>query len=107
MENNSHFPKSSVKVEIIDDTKLNQLQNGGCTKNDERLIRGKADTLPPLYMLASGHQLSHPLTMFDSVSPKYGFILNLFHLDSPCPPAVLVKKMEVNVKAGFYCFFFF
>lgn len=59
-----------VKGEIFHVIKLNLLQNDACLKNDKRLA-DKADTLPPLYVSATGHQFSHPLTMFDSISPTY------------------------------------
>lgn len=74
MENNG---KQLVKREMLNVMTLNLLQNGGCPKNDERLVRERADTLPALYVFASRHQLSHPLTMFDRISPIYG---------SVCPP---------------------
>lgn len=72
--NSSYFPKSSFSGEIFSVTKLNLLQNGGCSNNVEHVAGRKADifssfcTLPAFDVLDSGHQLSHPLTMFHSLS---------------------------------------
>lgn len=76
--------------------KLNLLQIGACPKNEKRLA-DEADALPPLYVFATGHQFSHPLTMFDSISPIYALSV---WAPRPHTPAVSVKKMEVNVKVG-------
>lgn len=76
--------------------KLNLLQIGTCPKNDKRLAE-EADTVPPLYVFATGHQFSQPLTMFDSISPIYALSV---WAPRPHTTAVSVKKMEVNLKVG-------
>lgn len=57
----------------------------------------KAGTFPPVYVFAAGHQFSHPLTMFDSISPIYCFVC--LHLP-PRPQSAAPKKAGVHQKVG-------
>lgn len=86
MENNLYFP--FVKEEMIKDTKLNLLLNGGSPQSNECLVRGKAHTPLSLYVSVSGHQLLHPLTMFDNTLSVAPSALSSDPSLEPFPPAL-------------------
>lgn len=83
------FQKSMVVGEMTSVTKRLP-QKGSCTKNDKHLVMGKADTVPAHHELASGHQLSHPLAMFDSILPIYMCLNSSPSPLRPSPPGLLL-----------------
>lgn len=66
--------KDRYRVQHYQCYELNLLQMAAALKVTNVWSKEKLTRFFALYMLAIGHQLSHPLTMFRSVSPIYGSV---------------------------------